>query len=126
MDKAASKKVRAAAKSWLTRADTALKSALNTMTNVMTTVPSAIAMEKKKMEIALREFDVRLNAYDAAQHQVELVLEEDEIEADIVTVGVYRDGVMDTRVQVELALERMNPQNPSLCDDALSSASRSS
>ena len=113
MDKAKSQ--RAGAKSWLTRSENALKTVI---TRSAAEFDAAPATSKKKLEIALRDFDARLAAYDAAQQTVEELLKEEEMEAEITATGAYRDGVMETRCEAEVALDQyaqaMAPPNPSL------------
>ncbi|ELU08252.1 hypothetical protein CAPTEDRAFT_189156 [Capitella teleta] len=98
---------RTAAKIWLTRAANTLQELID----ASTTGPESPT--QGEFEAAISEFTSRLNAFDMAQENYEGVISEEDLEAEITEVAVYRECVSKTRVRaVESSSRRFRAATP--------------
>ncbi|ELU16834.1 hypothetical protein CAPTEDRAFT_214283, partial [Capitella teleta] len=98
---------RTAAKIWLTRA-------ANTLQELIDASPTGPESPTQgEFEAAIGEFTSRLHAFDVAQENYEGVISEEDLEAEITEVAVYREGVSKTRVRaVESSSRRFRAATP--------------
>ena len=97
----AARKIRVAARGWATRASTKLS--VITRTNTVTCI---------KLNFEIEQYDKRLNALDDAQSAVEREIDVEYLEADIDDAAVFRDKVLEARVQAATRLATMANQMP--------------
>ena len=89
------------ARGWATRASTKLS--VITRTNTVTCI---------ELNFEIEQYDKRLNALDDAQSAVEREIDVEYLEADIDEAAVFRDKVLEARVQAATRLATMTNQTP--------------
>ena len=89
----AARKTRVAARGWATRASTKL--------SVITSTKTVTSIE---LNFEIEQYDKRLNALDDAQSAVEREIDVEYLEADIDEAAVFRDRVLEARVQAATRL----------------------
>lgn len=116
MDLDKAKKARTSQKAWITRATSGLNAVVARAEKfegeTLTSTPEQRAERTKlvkKLQTSLKDLDARIASFDAAQHEVELLLSDDQMLEDIMEVGDYRDGVIEKKGDAELLLERLTP-----------------
>ena len=87
-DLAKLKRARASCKGWFQRE-----------TNKLQTLLDVKEPDTAEVTSALAEFDVRLNKWDAAQEAVEFELEEDQLEAEVLEAGEFRDKCLSVKMR---------------------------
>ena len=97
---ASAKKARAGAAGWLTRACKACEQLVGIALNVVDVVD---------YESALTNFSNRLRAWDEAEEKVELLLEEEHLEAEIDSAADYREKAEKSKNSLISAWSRAHP-----------------
>lgn len=106
------KKKRSAAKGWVTRARKALA-----------TVLAEEPRNRTKLLDAIAEFDKHLGGFDEAQAEVELVLDEADLDADVEESADFREHARVVRVEASCILFDMDKEEQKVEQKSVSSAS---
>ena len=70
-----------------------------------------------EVALAISEFDKRLLNWDAAQQALEVELDEEQLEADILQAGEFRDQCLAVKVKASKLLS--STDNTSVCSDSV-------
>ena len=97
-------RARAAARGWVTRARKKLEAEL-----------AVVPVDSEALADAATEFDLRLGKLDTIQSEYEMLLEDDELEADIKEAADFRDNARMLRIQAAKILQSAGMSKSQKC-----------